>query len=492
MGEEAGKGLKRKNKNKKKEEEPSAGVSLELSAFKKVLKNRAFLALWLGQGVSGIGDWVIVGVLLDAVYRLGGQQGMGGEMALFWMMFCRFLPAFLFGLVAGAIIDRLERKATLIICELGRAVLVVVLAFSNSLAMICILVFLIECFSLIYGPTRDASIPELVKKKDVMAANSLMSTTTYLTMAIGTMIATVILGLGQLIYRYIPPINMLVNEAQFLQTFAFIVDAMTFIASAMLIFTIRFPRRFEKREKISGKQVFTDLKEGLVYMWKFQLTRAILGVMIIGFIGGGSLYILGAPFAEQVLDASGSKFTLILSMLLIGVVAGAALAPLSAGKLPVEKWFGRAVVGFGIAMIVFTFISFYPLSLVVIFFGGLCLGFIIVNAYTLLHHNLDEAVRGRVFAALQTIMRTCLVISMGVFALIANLCNKWIPWKPDDPVFKTLNLGFMEISIYPAMIALIIGGIIVVIGGVVAIRSLREYFDSVKEARGGEKAESSA
>ncbi|MBN2168768.1 MAG: MFS transporter [Actinobacteria bacterium] len=490
MGDEADKGLKKRNKNK--DEEPSAGVSLELSAFKKVLKNRAFLALWLGQGISGIGDWVIVGVLLDAVYRLGGEQGMGGEMALFWMMFSRFLPAFLFGLVAGAIIDRLERKATLIICELARAVLVIILAFSNSLAMICILVFITECFSLLYGPTRDACIPELVKKKDVMAANSLMSTTTYLTMAIGTMIATVILGLGQLVYRFIPPLKMLVNEGQFLQTFAFMVDALTFIASAMLIFTIRFPKRFEKREKFSGKQVFVDLKEGLVYMWRNQLTRSILGVMIIGFIGGGSLYILGAPFAEQVLNAAGSKFTLILSMLLGGVVAGAALAPLTAKRLPIDKWFGRAVVGFGVTMIVFTFISFYPLSLVVIFMGGVFLGFLIVNAYTLLHHNLDEAVRGRVFAALQTIMRTCLVISMGVFALIANLCNKWIPWKPGDPVYKTLNLGFMEISIYPAMVALIIGGIIVVIGGVVAIHSLKKYFDSMKEAQGGEKAPASA
>lgn len=450
--------------------EEQSGVSFEISAYRKVLKNRGFTALWAGQGISGIGDWVIVGVLLDTVNR------MGGEMGLFWMMFFRFLPAFLFGLMAGVVVDRLERKTVMVSSEIARASLVFLLAFSNSIWMICVLVFFIECFSLLFGPARDSSIPELVKEEEVMTANSLMSTSTYLTMALGTMLATVILGFAALIYRFFPLIKNLTEQATFQHQFAFIVDALTFLGSAMLLFTIAFPRRWETRPKISATHVWRDLKEGLSFMRRNPLTRSILGVMIIGFIGGGSLYILGAPFAEQVMGAVGAQFTLILTILLVGVVAGAALAPLSARLLPKEQWFGRAVVGFGVVMILFSLIDFYPLSLLVIFLGGVFLGYLLVSSYTMLHQNLGDEIRGRVFAALQTIMRTCLLVSMGVFALIGWLFKLWIPWTEENPVFRSVDLGFITKSIYPAMLALMIGGVIVIVGGVFSIRSLHRVF----------------
>ena len=149
--------------------------------------------------------------------------------------------------------------------------------------------------------------------------------------------------------------------------------------------------------------------------------------------------------------------------------------------MPVEKWFARAVIGFGILIIIFSLIDFYALSLGVIFIGGVLLGYLLVSAYTLLHQNLEEDIRGRVFAAMQTIMRTCLLLSMGVFALIATIFNKLIPWKASDPVKKVLDLGIMSKSIYPAMLALMLGGVIVIIGGLVSRRSLRRYFRSQQE-----------
>lgn len=458
--------------------EEKAAVTFEISGFKKVLANRSFMALWAGQGISGIGDWVIVGVLLDKVNQTGGKWG------LVWMMTFRFLPAFLFGLVAGALVDRLERKTTMIFCDICRALLVFALAFSNTLPWICGLVFGIECFSLVFGPAKDASIPDLVTNRDdLMTANSLMSTSTYLTMAIGTMIATVFLGLAALFYRAVPIFHF-VSSQQFQHQFAFIIDSLTFVASAMLVFTIAFPKRFEgDRPKISATHVYRDMVEGLKFMRTNPLTRSILGVMIIGFIGGGSLYILGAPFAQQALHSTGAKFTLILTFLLSGVVVGAALAPWLNKYLPKEKWFGRAVIGFGLVMVVFALVDYYVLALIVIFVGGSFLGFLLVTAYTLLHQNLEEDVRGRVFAAMQTIMRTCLLVSMGIFAAIQALLFRWIPWTEKTPVSKVLTIGFVHKSFFPATIALMIGGLIVIVGGIVSMRGLRSYFRSIERGQ---------
>ncbi len=458
--------------------DPGAQVTLEISAFRRVLKNRDFMALWIGLGISSIGDWVIVGILLDQVNRLGGPSG------LFFMMAFRFLPAFLFGLVAGAVVDRVERKALMIICELARAVMVIALAFANSLAMICGLVFGIECFTLLFNPATDSSIPDLVEKEEVMTANSMMSTSMYLTMALGTLIATVILGIAGLVYRF-PFVHYIAREqAAFQHQFAFIVDAFSFLVSAMLLFTIAFPRGDARaREKFSARSIFGDLKEGLGFMRTDPLTRGILGLMIVGFIGGGSLYILGAPFAQQVMNAVGAKFTLLLSMLMIGIVAGAASTPWLSKRFPSSLWFTRAVVMFGAAVVTFALIDFYPLSMLVIFFGGCTLGYLLVSAYTLLHQNLAEEIRGRVFAAMQTIMRTCMLLSMGIFAGLAWLLGRWIPWTADKPVSRVLDLGVLHKSFYPSMIALLIGGAVVIFAGVAFTHSLHSFFRD-KESSG--------
>ncbi len=459
-------------------EEPGKQISMEISAFRRVFRNRDFMALWVGQGISGMGDWVIVGVLLDTVNRIGGSVGIA------IMLTFRFLPAFLFGLIAGAVVDRLERKTLMITCEIARGLLVVGLAFANSLAMISVLVFCIETFTLLFGPARDSSIPDLVEPEEVMTANSMMSTSTYLTMALGTLLATVILAIAAVIHKF-PLISGIETLPQFQHQFAFIVDALTFGVSALLIFTIAFPRRYEgKMPKMQVREFWNDFKEGITFMRTNPLTRSILGVMIIGFIGGGSLYVLGAPFAQQVLNSVGSKFTLILTFLLVGVVAGAAVVPWLSRFVPASRWFGRAVVGFGIAMLVFTFIDFYALSLAVIFIGGFMLGYLLVTAYTLLHQNLEEEVRGRVFAAFQTIMRTCLLLSMLVFAGISALFGKLIPWSASHPVSKVLNLGIFHKSFYPSMLALMVGAVIVILGGLWSIRSMGRYFKT-KQAEPG-------
>jgi dTMP kinase len=460
--------------------EPSTQVTLEISAFRKVLRTRDFMALWIGQGISSMGDWVIVGVLLNSVNKLGGFGGLA------LMMTARFMPAFLFGLAAGAVVDRLERKTLMIVCELSRCVLVIALAFANSIGLICVLVFSIECFSLLFGPAKDSCIPDLVKPDEIETANSMMSTSTYLTMALGTLIATVILGLAALIHKF-PLVNYVVaNEATFQHEFAFIVDALTFLISAMLIFTIAFPKRTHVDSKLSAGSIFHDLKEGLGFMRTDPLTRGILGIMIVGFIGGGSLYILGAPFAQQVLHATDAKFTLLLSSLMIGVVFGAGFTPWASKTLRPAKWFTRAVISFGVTMLVFAFIDFYPLSLVVIFIGGIFLGYLLVSSYTLLHQNLAEDMRGRVFAAMQTIMRTCLLLSMGIFAGLGALFSIWIPWTTQKPVSKSLDLGIFHKSFYAPMLALIVGGLVVVIGGIVFMESLHKFF---REQEGGINAD---
>lgn len=467
--------------------EPAAAeVALELSAFRKVLRNKSFMSLWLSQCIASMGDWVIVGVLLSSVNEMAGETGLAIMMAF------RFLPAFLFGLPAGAIVDRMDRKTVMIVCDLARCALVALLAFAKTLWAICILVFLIEMFSLLFTPSKDSAIPDLVEKDEVMTANSLMSTSTYLTMALGTMIATVILGLGELVWKF-PLISNNIAKENFVHEFAFIVDAISFAISAALLLFMTLPRRFEgKMPKLEGAQIWRDFKEGLRFMWRNPLTKVILGVMIIGLIGGGSLYVLGAPFAQQVLGATDAKFTLIIAFLMVGIMAGAALAPVITKHIRLERWFGRSAVGFGLVMVAFSLSDVYVMILLLILFGGGILGFLLVTAFTLMHQNIDESMHGRVFAAFWTILRTCFLISMGLFAGVAALFKLWIPWTPEAPVAKVIDLGITSHSMYPAALSIMVGGFIVIMGGIIAMRVPYEVFTLGGTWPGGEYVEAPA
>ncbi|MBN2026846.1 MAG: MFS transporter [Actinobacteria bacterium] len=451
-------------------------LQIKPAAYRDLLRNRDFLLLWAGQMVSAIGDWIIVAILLALVKDVAG----GKSWAISVMMLVKFLPAVLLGFLAGIIIDRVDRKKTLIVCDLSRAGLVILFAFSDRLLMILVLVFIIETFSIIYGPAKDASIPDLVEPEQLANANSLNQLTLFASMAFGTAIAASIVGLIAWLWKDVDP-----NRA------AFFVDSLTFIISAFLIFKIRGFRRLseEERVKMSSAQVKQDFKEGLRYLWNHRLTRIILILDLACFLGGGTIYVLTIGFVNYVLGRGDSTFMAILSVLLFGIMAGSILGGVLGGYVKKERVMGLAISGFGAGVIVFSLLSIVWLSFIVAFFGGVCMGYAIVGMITLLMETLDEEYRGRAFAAIQVIMRASIFLSIMLAGPMADL----ITAIGRRIGLSSINLGiirfggsfegnidgdfanFKYLFNGPQMI-LFIGGIVILIAGIYGQRSFHRYF----------------
>ncbi len=389
-------------------------LQIRPSAFRDLLRNRDFLLLWVGQMVSAIGDWIIVAVLFAYVDQISG----GRSYAISLMMLAKFLPAVLLGFLAGVIIDRLDRKSTLMLCDLSRAALVVLLPFAGNLLFICILVFVIETFTIIYGPAKDASIPDLVEPEQLTNANSMNMLTLYASMAFGTAIAGSIIGfiswLGKVNPGFMGRIDP--NKA------AFFIDSLTFLASAWLIYHIGFKRiPREERVRMTTGQVRQDFREGLRYLWVRPLTRTVLLLTLACFLGGGTVYVLTVSFVRYVLGGSGSTFMYILTTLLFGMMGGSLLAGVLRGRVRKERVLGLAISGFGAAVVLFSLISAVWVSFLVAFSGGMCMGYAIVGMVTMLHERLDEEYRGRAFATIQVIMRASIFVSIMLAGPLADL-----------------------------------------------------------------------
>jgi dTMP kinase len=128
-----------------------------------VLKIRDFRMLWVGLGLSSLGDWI--GLLaLTAMANQFAAQASGGSyaienFAIAGVLFLRVLPAIVMGPVAGYIADRLDRRVTLIWGDYIRGALFITIPIVGTLWWVFVVTVLVEIVTLVWGPAKDATVP---------------------------------------------------------------------------------------------------------------------------------------------------------------------------------------------------------------------------------------------------------------------------------------------------------------------------------------------
>ena len=143
-----------------------------------VLGVRAFRRLWIGLGLSSLGDWL--GLL--ALTAMANQLADGyaaKNYAIAGVLLLRVLPAIVIGPLAGYVADRLDRRATLIWGDYVRGA-----ALPDDPARRDVVVGLRgdgarRGVSLVWGPAKDATVPNLVTRQPPEAANQISLATTY-------------------------------------------------------------------------------------------------------------------------------------------------------------------------------------------------------------------------------------------------------------------------------------------------------------------------
>ncbi len=380
------------------------------------LFNRNFFLLWQGQLVSQIGSQAFAIAMMFWIKHATGSATLMGM-----IMMVSMLPSVILGPLGGAFADRYSRRSIIIFSDLLSGIAVLALAGLMFLApdtndLIIVWLFAVSVLVAVVGsffrPAISASIPDLVPKAKVTAANSLNQFSVQLATFIGQ-------GAGGVLFRLLgAPV-------------LFLVDGLTYLFSALSESFIKIPQTFrEKSEERANvfAEFKSDIAEGLHYVWKRTGLRNLLfGAAFLNFFSMPIILLL--PFyVEDFLKARPDWYGFILAA--FGV--GAMLGYLAAGVLRLS---GQAR---SVAMVIVLFcqtlglgslgiITIPVVALLAMFLIGIMNGFFNVNIMTVLQISTPSEIRGRVFGLLNTISMGLSPIAMALSGVIADLTNQNIP-----------------------------------------------------------------
>jgi MFS family permease len=348
-------------------------------------RNRSFRQLWLGQVVSQMGDWFDTIALYTIILRLTGS---GRDVGL--LLVARFVPSFFFGPISGVISDRFSRQRIMIISDILRAIVVLGFLFvrrPDQLWIIYVLTVLQLGLSTFFEPAKTAAIPSIVEDRELIAANAISSVTWSAMLTLGAAMGGFITSL-------------------FGTDAAFILDAASYLLSAVLISSIRVPkRRKRERQKLSFGRLLgiTETIEGIRYVKDRPRVLALLLVKPAWGLGGGILTIL-AVFGERIFPV-GKNAAGGIGVLFAARGIGTAVGPIVARRISGEGD-RRMQVSIGIAFLIggafyiaFGSATSFIFALVVLGIAH-CGGSILwVFSTVLLQRGVVDNFRGRVFAA---------------------------------------------------------------------------------------------
>jgi MFS family permease len=404
-----------------------SGVVEELdeAAERGLLRNRAFLAIWSAQILSQVAANAITFALIVLVAELTKSNTSSSFLILF-----AIVPAVLFGIIAGVAVDRSDRKRVLIVTNALRAAAVLpLLVLGESVVAAYIVNFLVAAITTFFVPAESATLPMIVRRRDLMLANSLFTFTFN----------------GAFLFGFIllAPVVIRISGYEAL----FVLIGTMFGAAALLCLTLPETPRPTKRIgiEVAGAAVAetrASMAEAFRYLARAPLVAWCLVYVALTYTLVAVAGALAPGFVREVLGTDERNVIIIVAPAGIGVVAGigllnlvrrrvghrhaiglglglcvAALLGLAAAR-PVASLFRRAASSAELGEA----FPFFVITVATIAFAfGIAYAFITVPAMTLIQEQLHDEIRGRIFGVLNVLVSVFSFLPLVVVGPIADV-----------------------------------------------------------------------
>lgn len=438
----------RKNNPSSKVQVAEAGELAEgvWADLKALWANIDFRRLWIGQTVSSIGDWIATFALLALVWnRSRSAAAVAGLLVL------RIIPSAFSGAVASWISDRWDRKKIMVYCDIIRGLMILWVAVLDSLIYLYVLIFFMEFFSVVYMAARDASLPNMVEGENRLTmANSMTMGSSYGSIPLAAALFALLVVGSSPFLGWMEGIPYFVTHKY---SFSFVVDALTFFFSALMIARITRPlilHLHHGEEGEAGKEKRAAFLSSISFAFKNRFMRSLTAALATGTLGGGALFAVGVIYVNEVLGGNDTQFGFLMALFGLGMLAG--IIGLQFISRVRAKWFifklGLLVAGGTLIWMSVITVMFMAYVAALVF--GAAFSLIFLTGITMIQEVIEDENRGKAFAAFHAISRIFLLLGAAIAAVLAGVVGSF-----------TINLGVYHLEVWGVTIAMFAAGILI-------------------------------
>ena len=442
---------------------PPPGVSVS-AAVRGVMGVQPFRRLWYSTALSSLGDWL--GLLATTAMATSLARGYQAQnYALGGVLVVKLLPAIILGPLAGAFADRFDRRRTMVISDAFRFVLFLsiplahlVVSRNQTLGWLLIASFLIECVSLFWMPAKDAAVPNLVRRDQIEAANQLSLVTTYgFTPVLGAGLFSVLSLITNVLARHLgffrtQPVNL-----------ALYFNAATFLVGAVVVLFIpEISGHRAERSRSEQPSLLALIREGASFVRSSRLVGGLIVGLVGAFVAAGAVIGSGKIFVSS-LGGGNAAYGVLFGSVFAGLGSGMAFGPKIARELSRRRLFGLSIVFAGASLMFAAVMPQVALAMIFVIALGFGAGVAYLSGMTLMGTEIDDEMRGRVFALLQSLIRIVLVIALASVPFVVAQIGR-----------RTVHFGHVDYVVDGTRFVLLFGGLFALVAGVLAYRKIDE------------------
>lgn len=371
------------------------------------LKNNKFLQFkifMVGHLISRFGDSLDMIAFMWLSYKISGSM-----LVTSFILAINGLPSVIFGLFAGVLVDRYNKRKIMKFCDMGRCLIVLSIGILNLFGILKIWYLLLATFlnstlEVFSDPARNSIPPLLIEKERLLQINSWVRMFKMISELIG-------LGISGLIIKFLG-----------IST-ALIIDAITFLISFFTVSVINIDH-IPRSEKLNVSNFIRELKEGFYYIVNERVIfyTSIMAIMVNFFIG--PFNILSANFSKDILKYNEVGHGILNMMIPIGIICGSYLVPKVNKLLDMENLIKLGYLLIGIGFLSISFSKNIIVSSACVMLIGIGCSFVSIPSVTILHRNTRKEIMGRVLAIISTFTLATIPLgnlSMGFFLQILSI-----------------------------------------------------------------------
>ena len=377
----------------------------------EIFHNKNFCLLFFSQLCSNVAATIILFSIINIVFL---EVGSSSVIALITILY--YLPGTFLGILAGTIVDKVNKRKVFFISNLSQAVIALFfLTIKNQIFLAFPLVLFYSLFDELFNPAMEAILPNVVKKENLGMANTLWLFAAQGSIVLGSLISGLVLSLVSNYQLVFPLVSlMLIGGA----------GAIALVPEKLLNHKKTLKRAWED---FNPEEFLSDIRNSLFFLKKNRLVLfpVLFLALVQAFIGAA---IIIAPVLAQTLNVpiTGASLSIVTPGLIGAIIGGAwASKIIKNGQLRKKSLIINGLFFSGVSLIFIFLASLSSLApyLVWVLLIGLGLSFIltVIPAKTLIQEHAPFEIRGRIYGILNMLISLAGMLPLLLIASLVDL-----------------------------------------------------------------------